>query len=195
MSRYIHFDTTDLDRLSDVERYAAAGEAIEQARKAVAATAAYRDAVVAAMVAARPGRGGSAEVSRLLGIPTGTVSTHVKKHKEKLMQTTTETHTVTRYVPIAQQEVSRTWTRTLYPEELGGAPGPWETEVDGVRWALYYNGQIRPWAAPERRIWDWGPVGGGQEVPTIEAESDERALQAATWYLDVEPLIDAAQQN
>lgn len=84
--QYVTFDESALTPLPDVDRYRAATDAIEQARQAVSDTAAYRDAVVAAMVEARPYRGGPAEVARLLGIPTATVSTHTRKHKERTMQ-------------------------------------------------------------------------------------------------------------
>lgn len=137
---------------------------------------------------------GSKRAAERLGISQQLVIRRRNAHKEKLMQTSVETHTVTEYVPVAKQEVSRTWTRKLYPEELGGAPGPWETEVDGARWVLHYNGRTHGWTTPDRRMWQWGPAGGGQEVPEIRAEDEQAAMVEATWHLDVKPLIDAAQQ-
>ena len=89
MTDYVRFDAAALDALPERDRYHEAGAAIEQARGTVSETSAYRHAVVAAMVEARPGHGGRTEVAGLLGIPLATVSDHLRKHRESIVETCT----------------------------------------------------------------------------------------------------------
>lgn len=177
---YIHFDRSALDPLADVDRYREAGEAIEQARQAVADTAAYRDAVVAAMVEARPGRGGQSEVARILGIHRNLVTSHLKNHRERTM------HTVTEYVPVLKREISRTWEQKL---------DYWTTDVDGTTWTLHREGSTGGWTGPDRPVWVWGPRGDDQGMPTIKSHTIEGALTEATWHIDIHPAVEEWQRR
>lgn len=180
MTRYVHLDTSRLDTMSDRDRYTEAGKAIEQARQIVSEAAAYRDAHVVGMVAARPGRGGQSEVARILGAHRNAVSTHLKNHKERTMS-----HTVTEYVPVLKREISVTWERTSYPENLGGGPGPWRATINGQAAALHYNG-----AGRRDFVSDYRVVIGDQEH-TITTATEQDAMKEAAWRLAVQPAIDA----
>lgn len=181
MTRYVRFDTTHLDPLADVDQYTEAGKAMDQARQAVSEVAAYRDAIVAAMVEARPHRGGHTEVARLLGVHRNVVSTHTKHHKERTMS-----HTITEYVPVLKAEISRIWTQK---------DDVWSTDVNGTRWVLYRDGSAGGWNGPDRPVWAWGPVGGGQDVPTIKSSTVEEAMKDATRHIDINPAVEEWQRQ
>lgn len=178
MSRYIHLDTDALDVLPPAEAYQAATQIHHQAKRLGAA---YADRLAATLAAQH----GQHKAAGMLGIAQSTLASRVTRHKKETPMRTIATHTVTQYVPVLKREVSRTWEKS--------SAGVWSTEVDGARWVLHYSGQTRPWAGPDRTIWEWGPAGSGQETPAIKAATEEEALKEATWHIDIHPAVQEKQ--
>jgi len=185
--RYVHLDTERLDALAEKDRYTEASAAMDQARQLVGEAAAYRDAVVAAMVAARPGRGAQSEVARLLGVNRNIVSTAVKNHKERTVKT------VTARDHHENRDVTRTWTRAIVHRQDGLADDTWQTQAGGRTWLLVSaqeNGR-RHWALrwePSERADSTTVVKAQAMVAHLYKDTDQdRALKDATLYLDKHP--------
>lgn len=177
---YIHLDTDALDALPPREAYQAATQIHDQA-KALGAAYANR---LASDLAAQHGQQTAAD---MLGIHQSTLAKRVTRHKEHTVSRTIATHTVTQYVPVLKTEISRTWTQR--------DSGVWETDVDGTRWVLHYNGQPVTRTGPDRIEWEWGPAGSGQETPVIEAATVEEAMKDATWHIDIRPAVEEWQRT
>ena len=174
---YIHLDTDALDALPPASAYRAATEIHHQAKRLGAA---YADRLAADLAAQH----GQQQAADMLGIHQSTLAKRVSRHKkESTMSRIIDTHTVTQYVPVLKREVSRTWTQR--------DSGVWETDVDGTRWVLHYNGRD----SSDRIDWEWGPAGSGQDTPVIKAATVEEAMKEATWHIDAHPAIQEWQRK
>jgi len=187
--RYVHLDTAALDRLAEKGRYAEAGVAMDQARQLVGEAAAYRDAVVAAMVAARPGRGGQSEVARLLGVHRNIVSTAVKNHQERCPME----RIVTVRDHRGNRDVTRTWTKATVHRHDGLTDDTWQTQAGGRTWLLISveeqgrrHWALR-WEPPQDAAADLR-VKATSMVAHLHKDTDQdRSLKDATLYLDQHP--------
>jgi len=111
----------------------------------------------------------TADQDRALADATLYLDQHPQGEEPPAPEPLPTTHTVTEYVPVAKQEISRTWQRR---------GDVWETLVSDVRCVLYRTGGTWVWSGPD-------------VAPITPQHSAERAMKEVTWHLDVQPLIHA----